>query len=484
MAGLTPEGLTIKTLADVIADFETQASVIFSDLVKPGDIVDVTGNAALGRIIGVVSPALFDVWQAIQQVNNSFNPNAATGYALDNIIALSGINRLAAAPTRAQVVLEGNINTVVASPPGAVYSSITQRSFSVVQPVILDEKNASGVGITVITPTAGATYTFSYSTDGVNFVDTSIVATAGPTIASILAQLKTAIDAVLSATFTTYYKATRLFIDRTDPFQTVTFKTSVNLRTEKVRKLGLVVDNMVGPYEAATASIDTISIPINGWDSVFNPIPATTGRLEETDEELRERFRNSKFIQSANIIESLIDALRNVEGVTDVAVYENDTAATNSLGVPMKSFMPIVLGGLPSDVANAIWKNKPTGINSVGSTTVQIADSQDILHPISYKQPSQTPIYLKLNITDTGGLPGDAIALLKQALAEYGTTNYLIGDDVIYSRFYTPINAIPGHQVNSFTVGTAPNPAGTANIVIPFDGVATFDPANVSVTIV
>lgn len=483
MAGLTPEGLTIKTLADVISDLEAEASVVFSDLVQPGDLVDTSGGSALGRIIGVVAPSLFDVWEAVQQVNDSFNPNAATGIALDNLIALSGINRLQAAPTRSQVVLEGSLNTVVASPPGAVYSSVTQRAFSIVNPVVLDEKNASGCGITVVTATAGQTYTFSYTVDGINFTNVSIVAAASPTVASILAQLKTAIDASLSATFRTYYQLNRLFIDRIDPFQTVTFSVTVNMRIEKIRKLGLVTDNSNGPYPAATGSIDTISIPIAGWDSVLNPVAATTGRLQETDEELRERFRNSKFIQSINIIESLIDALKNVPGVTDVVVYENDTAFTDANGLPMKSFMPIVLGGLPSDVALAIWQNKPAGISSVGTTTVQIADTQNILHSISYKQPATTPIYLKLNITDVGGLPGDAIAQLKQKLAEYGTENYLIGDDVIYSRFYTPINSVPGHQVNSFTMGTAPNPVGTSNVVIPFDGVATFSAANVSVTI-
>lgn len=483
MAGLTPEGLTIKTLADVIADLEAQGAVIFSDMVKPGDLVDTKPNSALGRMIGVVAPSIFDVWQALQEVHNSFNPNAARGVSLDNLVALSGTNRLLAAPTRAQVVLEGSINTIVGSPQGAVYSSVTQRSFAIVNPVTLNETGASGCGLTVITPTEGATYTFSYSTDGVNFVNTSIVATASPTIESILAQLKTAITTALSATFTTYYKLGRLFVDRLDPFQTVTFAVTPNLRIEKIRKLGLVVDNQVGPYPAATGAIDTISIPIVGWDSVLNPVAATTGRLQETDEELRERFRNSKFIQSINIIEALVDALRNVPGVTDVVVYENDTVDTNSLGIPMKSFMPIVLGGLPSDIALAIWQNKPAGISSGGNTTVQIADSQDILHDISYKQPTPTPIYMKLNVTDIGGMPGDAVALLKQELATYGRENYLIGDDVVYSRFYTPINSIPGHQVNSFTMGTAPNPTGTSNIVIPFDGVATFDSANISVTI-
>ena len=75
-----------------------------------------------------------------------------------------------------------------------------------------------------------------------------------------------------------------------------------------------------------------------------NPVKATVGNFRETDEDLRERFRNSKFFQAANIIESLIDGLRNVTGVTDVMIYENDTDATNELGVPPHSFLTLVLG--------------------------------------------------------------------------------------------------------------------------------------------
>ena len=230
-------------------------------------------------------------------------------------------------------------------------------------------------------------------------------------------------------------------------------------------------------------SINTVSIPIAGWDSITNPVAATTGRLQETDPELRERFRNSKFVQSANIIEAIIDALSNVAGVTDVQVYENDTMTTNAQGVPPKSFMPIVLGGLPTDIGNAIWFNKPTGISSTGNATVQIVDSLGFVHPISFKRPTEVPIYVTMDISAVGDLAGDAPATIRQNVVDFGESTCFIGDDVIYSRFYTPINAVPGHMVNSLKIGTSPSPTGTSNVVINFDQVATFSPANVIVTI-
>jgi uncharacterized phage protein gp47/JayE len=484
MAGLTREGLEIKTLDEVLNDNRIRAANLFADLVPAGDVVDVGNNGTLGRLIGVVSPSEASMWEALQQVYNSFNPATAIGIALDNIVALSGISRLVAQPTRAQVILEGTTNIAISSPLGKAYSSTTQRVFSILNPVVLSPMAASGIGIVPITVADSTDYTFSYSVDGVNYIDTTYNSGIGATSSSILAGLKTQIDLILGGVFTTYYQDGRLFITRTDPFQIADFAVSINLRIEKVRKLGIAVDDIVGVFPQQAMSIDTISVPIAGWDSIINPISATTGRLVETDEELRERFRNSKFFQSQNILEALLDALRNVEGVTDVVVYENDTDAPDINGVPGHSFLPIVLGGLPSDIGQAIWENKPTGIPSVGDTTVQIADSQGFLHSISYKTPTEVPIYVTVSISNAGGIAGDAQAQIRQNIENYGEDNYFIGDDVIYSRFYTPINAVPGHMVNSLFIGTSPSPSGTANIVIDFDAVATFNPANIIVNLV
>lgn len=483
MAGLTRQGLEIKTLDDVITDYKTTAASIFSDLVPAGDVVDVTNNSALGRMIGVIAPAEASLWEALQQVFDSFNPATAIDVALDNIIALSGITRLPAQPTRAQVILEGDLNTVISSPQGKAYSSSTQRVFSILNPVVLSMKSASGIGVYPTTVSNNTVYRFSYSTDGVNFLDAEYTSPmTGTTAQMILDGLQQKVEDLFSSTFTNYQNDGRLYITRTDPFQVVDFDVSVSLIVQKVRKLGIVVDDVVGAFPQDALAIDTISVPISGWDSVINPVAATTGRLTETDEELRERFRNSKFFQSQNILEGILDAIRNVSGVTDVVVYENDTANVDANGVPAHSFLPIVLGGLPSDIGQAIWENKPTGIPSVGDTTVQVADSQGFLHSISFKQPDEVPVYITMTIEDLGSMPGDAPAQIKQNLANYADSNLFIGTDVTYSRLYTPINAVGGFAVNSMFIGTTPSPTGTSNIAIAFDQVATISPENIIVT--
>jgi uncharacterized phage protein gp47/JayE len=483
MAGLSNEGLEILRLPDVLETRRALAQDIFSDQVEPGDIVDVGPNTALGRMIGIVAPAEADLWEALQQIYNSFNPTTATGFALDNLVALSGISRFGESATTAQVLLRGIVNTTITS-AAKISSSTTQRLFSVLSSVALTPNQCSGVSVGVVVAEDSAVYRVSYSVDNVSFIDIEITSGIGATEASILSALKVAFDSSVGGTFTTTIVDNLLQIDRTDPFQQVYFTTSENLSILKVAKLGVAVSDTIGTLGQAANTIDTIAIPVPGWEGVTNPLPAVPGRFMETDEELRERFRNSKFVQAANIIESLVDALKNVDGVTDVIVYENDTSAVDMLGIPAHSFMPIVLGGLNTAVAQAIWQNKPTGILSFGDTSVAILDSQGITHNIAFRRPTQVPIYVSIEVTDTGGMPGDVQAQIKQAVQTYGEDTYFIGDDVIYSRFYTPVNSIPGFAVNSLTIGTSPSPVGTTNLVIDFDEVATFDLDNIVVTVV
>lgn len=482
MAGLTQSGFEIRRLPEVVESLQDDAKQIFADIAPAGDEIDVGPNTTIGRLIGLVSPAYASLWEGLQFVYDSFNANAATGIALDNLVALSGITRKAAAATKASVLLRGD-NNVNISLSSKVSSITTKRVFSFTAPVSLNQYQASGIGISVNAVLNNTSYQVSYSSDGTLFTDIAITSDASATSEEILAALKTQFDTTTGGAFTTYYQDGFLFITRTDPFQAVSFEVSTNLTINKVLKMAQVSCDEIGPLPQLANSITTIATPVLGWDSVTNPEEATLGRYKETDEELRERFRNSKFMQSANIIESLLDGLRNVDGVSDVVVYENDTDTTDAFGVPAKSFMPIVLGGSNTAVAQVIWANKPTGILSHGNTTVTIYDTQDMPHQISFKRPTPVPVYVKVDVSSTGGLAGDAVARIKQAVYDNLTANYSIGDDIIYSRLYTPVNSVPGHQVNSLTLGTAPNPVGTSNIAIAFDEVGAFSLDYITVTV-
>lgn len=482
MAGLTIDGLEILRLPEIIEQHNTDAQTIFSDQVNPGDEVETHPNSALGRMIGLVSPSEATLWEQLQQINDSFNPNTATGIALDNIVSLSGIHRRPAAPSRAQVAIEGSINTLLSSGVN-ISSSVTGRLYGLLTPVSLNPDMAAGIGFIINVAAPNVDYTIRYSTDKVQWIDITINSGAATTKAQIATLLRDKIDLQAGTTFKTYVEGQTSFMVQRDPFQALNFEVTPNITINKIQKLGVAEDKVVGPFEQPAFSLDTIVVPIPGWDKVSNPVKASIGNYRETDEELRERFRNSKFFQAANIIEALLDGLRNVQDVTDVMIYENDTDAVNSLGVPPHSFLTLVLGGINTEVAESIWQNKPTGIPSVGTTTVQITDSQGLQHPISFKRPTQKFVQVTVDVSNIDGLPGDAETTIRQNILDYAKPGYLIGDDVIYSRFYTPVNAVGGHTVNSLTIGFVGEAQGMTNLPIAFDEVASFLPENIFVTI-
>lgn len=481
MAGISDQGFTIKRMTEILSDLRAEATSLFQDLVQPGDQVDTSSSSALGRLVALVSPSLADLWEVAQADYQAFDPNSATGIPLDNLVALGGITRQEQTFTTASILVSGDNGTLI--PIGnTVSSTTTTNQFRTTSPIALSPSSASGVTLVVSSVQNSTLYSINYSntttTNTVNFTSD-----ASATLAEILTGLLTVINSAhpsLNASIV----GNSLVVDRGDIFQTVSFSVSANLSFSKIRTVGEVVSDIAGVSEQEVGTINTILTPVLGWDSVTNPLPAISGEDRETDEQLRLRFRNGKFEKATNTIDSIYSALINLAGVTEVTIYENDNGVVDANGVPGHSFLPIVVGGLSTDIANAIWQNKPIGILSYGNTTVTINDNQSppFPHAVSFSRPTPVVIYITMNITTDANFPANGEDQIRTALIDYFSENFGTGDDVIYSRLYTAINSVPGHYVESLTVGISPSPTGTSNIIIPFDSVASLSSVNIIIT--
>lgn len=479
MTGLTDSGFIIKRLADILADDRALAVQLFQDLIQPGDQVDTSDSSALGRLISLAAPSEADLWEAAQEVYAAFDPNSATGIALDNLVAYAGLTRKEQTFTTSSILVAGDTNTLI--PVGqTVSSSTTGEQFTTVSAISLSPSNASGITVSVVTLQNSTAYTISYSNTTTSNTIT-FTSDASATVAEILAGLQGVI-AGAHPSLTSSVVGTTLVIDRVDIFQTVNFTTSVNLGINKVRTVGEVKAIKSGVITQPANTIDTILTPMLGWDSVNNPVAATPGEDRETDEQLRLRFRNGKFDRATNTLDAIYSALINLDNVSEVTIYENDTSVVDGNGVPAHSFLPIIVGGLSTDIANAIWDNKPIGILSYGNTTVNINDVQGFAHAISFSRPNAVVIYISIDITTDVNFPANGNDLIKSNIIQYFADNLGTGDDVIYSRLYTPINSVAGHEVVSLKIGTAPSPTGVVNIPISFDAIASISAVNIVIT--
>lgn len=482
--GITDQGFVKKRLLDILTEQRQKAIQLFQDLVKPGEVVDVSDSSALGRLIALDSAGDADLWEVAQMCWSSFDPNSATGISLDNLVQYGAISRFEARASTATGLFSGDNGTLI--PGGSTVRSAANNEFVVNGSVALSPSQSSGVTLVLNSVTSTTIYSFTYTTGITGTSTVSFTSGVSATISSILSGIKAVVDAshpLLTATVV----GETLAVDRADVFQMSNFSTSNNISISKVKKLGQLVATEQGPIEQEADTITEIVTPVLGWDSVTNPLVASVGRLRETDEELRLRFRNTKLERSSNILDSLYSALLNLDGVEEVAIYENDTDVTDSNGVTAHSFLPVVLGGSSQLIADTIWKNKPTGISSEGNTTVAITDSQGFLHNIGFERPSPVVVYiditLSLNPEDTSIFPSDGIEQIKQQIQSYAADNFGVGKDVIYSRLFTPINKVPGHQIDSLFIGTSASPTTMNNIPVPFNMIASFQSVNINITI-
>jgi len=472
MAGVTNEGFRIKRLRQIIADLETEARNQY------GDDISTDVNTVLGRALRVDAPSLSDLWEAAEEVYNSFNPNKASGVSLDALVELSGLTRFEARPTISPVLLVANKDTEL--PAGSLASSsFTGNIFELRNPVFFNLNNVVALQVEPVNAVEGNTYTVTYDSSVVAYT-----ALPGDTIQDIARELSLLFDVIPTFEGSVDEDDNRvLYISSEDNFRTHNYQLSANLVAREVTKLGSVQALEAGPEEQPLGTIDTVAEPINGWVSVINPVDAETGAFRETDTELRTRFANSKETRASNTLEAIYSDLLGLLGVEEVTAYENVTDVEDSRGFPPHSVVAVVEGGSSLEIGNVIWRNKPAGVQTFGNTTVTIVDSQGFNQDIQFIRPVEVPVYVNLEITALGNFDSDGSDKIANAIIDFLDSEYGVGDNVIYSRLYTPINSVPNHQIESLEIGTDGVNYSTANIEVPFDGIARSRTTYINITV-
>ena len=107
MAFVDATGLQIKTIEEILAELSTQQRAE----------IDATLNTApdepLGQLNGIFAAQLREVWEVAQVAYNGLNPDAAEGFLLEKLSALTGTRRAAATKSRVPVLVNLDIGTTL-----------------------------------------------------------------------------------------------------------------------------------------------------------------------------------------------------------------------------------------------------------------------------------------------------------------------------------------------------------------------------------
>lgn len=254
---------------------------------------------------------------------------------------------------------------------------------------------------------------------------------------------------------------------------------------------GTAICTVAGPVTAIAGELTVLITSVTGWTSVTNTSDATAGMLVEADPAARTRRAASVALPSQSLTDGLYGALANLSGVAHARVYENRTAATDSKGLPAHSINAIVDGGVPADIAQAMWVKAGQGVTLVGAQSLAVTDLQGNPQLMQWDLAVDVDVYIIIKLDRTPQNRAYIEAQFGAAIvAFYSATGDLpadIGDNVCWADILTPVNALAltGRKglpsISQVLVGDAPSPTLQADLIVQYKGVARFDVSRITV---
>lgn len=251
------------------------------------------------------------------------------------------------------------------------------------------------------------------------------------------------------------------------------------------------VSEGLGPIEASTGTLNTISGSIVGWNSINNPSSdAILGQVTDTDPVLRAK-RDAQLADVGNQTIAAIEAdVRKLGSwIKAVTVIDNDTPSTSPEGIPPNSYEVLIYDeSSPVDaddqIAQAIWNNKPAGVTPYGDADEEGTATNSKGEPVTvaFSRITSIPIYIEMTLTTEEGFTDEAG--VKSYIAAQANERFdEAGVDVIALYVKGLALAIDGVlDVPTFTIGTSASPVGTSNVAIAVRELPRFDTGRITIS--
>ncbi|EAM8951224.1 hypothetical protein FOJ40_14545 [Salmonella enterica] len=252
-----------------------------------------------------------------------------------------------------------------------------------------------------------------------------------------------------------------------------------------------------GPVGCPAGTLNKIYKAIPGWSGVTNASAGVPGSDEETRADFENRRRNSVARNARNILEAIRgEILSTVENVVDVYVTHNPKKTEQKAGVsqyPLTpgSFYVGVYGGSPADIAAAIWRKAPPGIDMNGDTTFTVADKEyDPPYPeyvITWQTLKPVSLHVSVTLKKSDYLPSDITQQVQQSVlsAFNGTDGGLrarVASVVSAGRYYAGVYKTDPENIDILGLTVSRDGSSwTTAVTFGIDEIPVLDVSNIGV---
>lgn len=187
-----------------------------------------------------------------------------------------------------------------------------------------------------------------------------------------------------------------------------------NLWGLQTTQLGVSSGTHVYAFQAAvpgavltTPNTITVQVTVTlGVTSVNNPTTySVLGINEESDANLKLRRQKSVSLASQGYLAGLYAALENINGVTFVQIYENNTNSTDmATGIPGHSIWVIIAGSASAaSIANAIYQKRNAGAGMFGDVTYNVLQVDGTFFTVTWSDVIAQNLFIKFTASSING---------------------------------------------------------------------------------
>jgi uncharacterized phage protein gp47/JayE len=437
--GLTVTGLSLMSLSEIRDDINARVWATLSST------LDLSDRSIEGQIIGTIAERFALLWELVESVNSSMDPDKAVDASLDALCLLTGTFREGPIASSVTLTLTGTAGAVVSSGSGARIPSGARFDTAATVTLVAVAAWAGSTSYAIGARRSNSGKTYQCTVAGVS------AASGGPTSTAVsIADGSVTWRHVGSGTAAADVAATA----------TVT-----------------------GPTIANSGTITEIATPIGGWTSVINLLDADVGSNLEQNESLRIR-RNIELAEpGTGPADAVRSALLKTPGVTAATVFFNNTDAVNVDGVPGHSVEALVTNGLDQEIFATLFANVAAGIGMFGVVNGTVVDSQGTSQAVGFSRPTLLNIYASLTvIKDPLIYPADGDLQIEVAIVKWGDLQ-ATGKNVVAAALIAQAFLVLGVlDVTACFIGLAPSPASSATIAVSLRQIAVYDTSRITVT--
>ena len=448
--GLTPKGPVIKRLDVILNELHDDLSEGW------GVNTRLNPKSYLNVQLTSFGDKIAELWEFGEQIYHAMYPFSAEDINLDNAVQFGGIAREEARPTYYPMHCECIDGTILLS-RGPIIKTSTNPAiqFSTTSNTTVSRNAFNSAKIRIAAVQHSAVY--SIVLNGNIYSYTS----------SDTDEEQEILDGLMQALTNTNFNAAvldnLLLISAVDLQSSNVLILSGNLTTETVTGIVNFASEENGEIMLPNGVITQIVRGVDGLVSVVNLLPYIAGRLEQKDAGLRKSYVDKIFARSNRMIESIKSAiLLNVQGVTSVAGYQNDTNEPDDYGRWAHCIEMVVDGGSDYEIALQIWDKKTDGISSFGSIEVVVPGDEGEPVTMRFNRPEYVYVWFRLTITlnTAETLPPNYVEAIQNIITEAMETvepgTSIIPQRLIEGRIYGTVPGIAHIETATF-YSTDPN---------------------------